>query len=80
MSIAVANDLKMDNEMTHIEKTDSATTERLNRAIAANNAGEHDMTFGQVAKRHPKIIFWSFFWSLCAVGCKWRRFAEQCRS
>ncbi|KAJ9144194.1 Maltose permease [Pleurostoma richardsiae] len=31
-------------------------------------AREPEMTFLDVAKKHPKIIWWSFFWCMCAVG------------
>ncbi|KAJ3533501.1 hypothetical protein NM208_g7959 [Fusarium decemcellulare] len=32
------------------------------------NTNEHDLSFRDVAKNHPKIIWWSFFWCMCAVG------------
>ncbi|KAI8713561.1 MFS domain-containing protein [Fusarium sp. LHS14.1] len=34
----------------------------------AANANEHNLTFRDVARKHPKIIWWSFFWCMCAVG------------
>ncbi|KAH7201512.1 general substrate transporter [Fusarium oxysporum] len=36
--------------------------------IQVANANEHNLTFRDVARRHPKIIWWSFFWCMCAVG------------
>ncbi|KAF4963198.1 hypothetical protein FSARC_8776 [Fusarium sarcochroum] len=31
-------------------------------------SNEHSLTFKDVAKKYPKIIWWSFFWCMCAVG------------
>ncbi len=39
-------------------------------AIDEHAAREHSMTFRDVARKHPKIIWWSFFWCMCAVGCE----------
>lgn len=61
-------EIKSQAELLHIEK--SLTPTKASEAIAADNAGEHSMTIGHVLRHHPKIIFWAFFWSLCAVGCK----------
>ncbi|KAF5581628.1 maltose permease [Fusarium pseudocircinatum] len=36
--------------------------------IQVANANEHSLTFKDVARKHPKIIWWSFFWCMCAVG------------
>ncbi|KAH7139986.1 general substrate transporter [Dactylonectria estremocensis] len=32
------------------------------------NASEHRLRFRDVARKYPKIIWWSFFWCMCAVG------------
>lgn len=36
--------------------------------IAADNAEERSLTLRTVARNHPKLLFWSFFWCLTAVG------------
>ncbi|KAI1010011.1 hypothetical protein LB503_011408 [Fusarium chuoi] len=36
--------------------------------IQVANANEHNLTFKDIARKHPKIIWWSFFWCMCAVG------------
>lgn len=41
------------------------------RSVAHDNRREHEMTLAFVAKNHPKIIWWSLFWCMCAVGCEW---------
>ncbi|KAF4498446.1 maltose permease [Fusarium agapanthi] len=34
--------------------------------IQVANANEHNLTFKDVARKHPKIIWWSFFCCMCA--------------
>lgn len=36
--------------------------------IAADNDQERSLTLALVARNHPKLLFWSFFWCLTAVG------------
>lgn len=31
---------------------------------------EHSVSLRDTARKTPKIIWWSFFWCMCAVGCK----------
>ncbi|KAH7558305.1 hypothetical protein BM1_05577 [Bipolaris maydis] len=38
------------------------------QAVTADNINEHQLTLGQVFKKHPALVGWSFFWSMCAVG------------
>lgn len=34
------------------------------------NVKEHSLTVTEIMRNHPKVIFWSWFWCMCAVGCK----------
>ncbi|KAF4458788.1 maltose permease [Fusarium albosuccineum] len=46
-----------------------AIPDKLNvNGIDLANTNEHNLSFRDVAKKHPKIIWWSFFWCMCAVG------------
>lgn len=31
---------------------------------------EHTLTFRDVCRQYPKIVWWSFFWCMSAVACK----------
>lgn len=31
---------------------------------------EQHLTLKEVARKHPKLILWTFFWCMCALGCK----------
>lgn len=48
----------------------AVSDEHASDQIQAANANEHNLTFRDVARKHPKIIWWSFFWCMCAVGCE----------
>ncbi|XP_014551203.1 hypothetical protein COCVIDRAFT_42468 [Bipolaris victoriae FI3] len=43
-------------------------TSKTAQAATVDNINEHQLTLGQVFKKHPALIGWSFFWSICAVG------------
>lgn len=31
---------------------------------------EQQLTLKEVARKHPKLLLWAFFWCMCALGCK----------
>jgi hypothetical protein len=65
----------IDDFATQLEKADAETTSASlggaeRRPVERDNELEHEMTVGFVAKNYPMIIWWSFFWCMCAVGCE----------
>jgi hypothetical protein len=66
----------IDDFATRLEKADAAETTSASlggaerRPVERDNEQEHEMTLGFVARNHPMIIWWSFFWCMCAVGCE----------
>lgn len=62
--MSTALDEKTDDiRLEHVEMKSSFES-----AVLADNAQEHTMTLASAFRKHPKIILWSFFWCLCAVG------------
>lgn len=60
-------------EATHqaeapLETKTSADGKHEIRLVERDNEQEHSLTLGYVARHHPKILWWSFFWCMCAVG------------
>ncbi|PNS17522.1 Repressible high-affinity phosphate permease [Sphaceloma murrayae] len=51
-----------------LEKVAIPEIDDVTKSLAADNAEEHELTLRVVARQHPKIILWSFFWCMCAVG------------
>ncbi|WKT49352.1 MFS transporter superfamily [Fusarium oxysporum f. sp. vasinfectum] len=51
-----------DATVEHMAVSDKHTLDQIQVA----NANEHNLTFRDVARKHPKIIWWSFFWCMCA--------------
>jgi hypothetical protein len=37
-------------------------------SVAADNEEEHQLTFVDVWKHHKAMIWWSFYFAMCAVG------------
>lgn len=37
-------------------------------SVAMDNVLEHELTFMEVAKNHKMLIWWSFYFAMCAVG------------
>lgn len=37
-------------------------------AIVADTEEEHNLTFSQICKNHPMLIWWAFFYAMSAVG------------
>lgn len=61
------------NQMTdvHLEETDhhDVAPENERRAsVAADNVLEHELTFMDVARNHKMLIWWCFYFAMCAVG------------
>ena len=38
------------------------------RALAADRTDEEGLTFRYVARHHPALVWWSFFYAMSAVG------------
>ncbi|KAL1600758.1 hypothetical protein SLS60_007146 [Paraconiothyrium brasiliense] len=38
------------------------------KGAIADNINEHQLTLKEVWKKHPALIGWSFYWSMCAIG------------
>jgi hypothetical protein len=52
-----------------IEKTGPISPHDHTRSLAkADVEAEHQLTFRAVWKNHKAIIWWSFFWAMCAIG------------
>ncbi|KAF7556651.1 hypothetical protein G7Z17_g1189 [Cylindrodendrum hubeiense] len=47
---------------------DISQSPKVASGLESYNANEHNLTFRQVVQKHPKIVWWSFFWCMCAVG------------
>jgi hypothetical protein len=55
----------------HIEKPaveGSLNNEERRGSIAKDAATEHELTFMDVLKHHKMLIWWSFYFAMCAVG------------
>ena len=37
-------------------------------SVVADNAEEHRLTFVEIWKHHKAMIWWSFYFAMCAVG------------
>lgn len=37
-------------------------------ALREDNRAEHELTLKQVFKRHPSLVWWTFFWAMAGVG------------
>lgn len=37
-------------------------------SVARDTATEHDLTFIDVLKHHKMLIWWAFYFAMCAVG------------
>jgi hypothetical protein len=37
-------------------------------SIVADNEEEHRLTFADIWKHHKAIIWWSFYFAMCAIG------------
>jgi hypothetical protein len=68
-------DKSQTDTVDHIEKpTHEGTGEidyedRVRRgSVARDTATEHDLTFMDVLKHHKMLIWWSFYFAMCAVG------------
>lgn len=57
------------NDESRHEIVEFSVKEDLTSAkVAADNDQERSLTLRSVARNHPKLLFWSFFWCLTAVG------------
>lgn len=57
--------------MDHVEKTfDDGSFENEERrgSVAADTHAEHELKFMDVLKHHKMLIWWSFYFAMCAVG------------
>ncbi|KAH6689914.1 general substrate transporter [Plectosphaerella plurivora] len=66
--MASIDNVAMCHEKAEAESTSASLGGAERRPVDSDNQREHEMTLGFVAKNHPKIIWWSFFWCMCAVG------------
>ena len=46
--------------MSHHETKPSAAADAVQE--------EHDLTLSKVFKEHKAVVWWCFFWAMCAVG------------
>jgi hypothetical protein len=56
---------------SHIEKTghlDVASDDERRASVIADNIVEHELTFKEVARNHKAVIWWSFYFAMCAIG------------
>lgn len=68
---------KLSSHHTEVDlKADSNGLEKKELA-ELDDYQEQNLTFGQVARDHPKIVIWSFFWCMCALGCERRQTQPQ---
>jgi hypothetical protein len=37
-------------------------------SVITDNVHEHQLTFREVARHHKALIWWSFYFAMCAVG------------
>ena len=59
------------NAIDHVEKAahdHHIDNEGRRGSVAKDNAAEHELTFIEVAKHHKMLIWWSFYFAMCAVG------------
>ena len=52
----------------HSASSDGSGTEERRRSVARDNATEHELTFMDVLKNHKMLIWWSFYFAMCAIG------------
>ena len=48
--------------------SDLSTLEAKGDGITVDNDLEHQLTLRDIIKHHKALVFWSFFWALCAIG------------
>jgi hypothetical protein len=62
---------KSQSTESHIEKTgqlDAASDDERRASVVADNTVEHELTFREVARNHKPLIWWSFYFAMCAIG------------
>jgi hypothetical protein len=48
--------------------SDLSGPEERHGSVDRDNATEHELTFMDVLKHHKMLIWWSFYFAMCAVG------------
>jgi hypothetical protein len=48
--------------------SDMNGTEKRRGSVARDNVTEHELTFMDVLKHHKMLIWWSFYFAMCAIG------------
>jgi hypothetical protein len=52
-------------DMKDPDRRESVVTDR---NVITDNVQEHQLTFMDVAREHKSLIWWSFYFAMCAVG------------
>jgi len=55
----------------HVEKfhhADQSDGAERRASVVKDNIKEHELTFRDVARNHKMLIWWSFYFAMCAVG------------
>ncbi len=55
-------------KMAHEGQLDLTKGEERRGSVVRDNVTEHELTFKDVARYHKRLIWWSFYFAMCAVG------------
>lgn len=56
------------DQPTEVQVENAVPADERRASVIADNEVEHELTFREVARHHKALIWWSFYFAMCAIG------------